>query len=131
MTSFKANLSDITEEINVEAKLGDLKILTSGVVFSPNGKTIEIIVDDVSIYFKFIDDEDNEKTRINTEVVNDRELQINLINFNSFSSQGKVTPKLLMYTEKFDIYLSYMVITLNKKEKHKQLTYTIYYGESK
>lgn len=131
MTYFKANISDITEEINVEAKVGDLRVLTTGVVFSPNGKAILIDVDDVTITFNFIDDEENDKTRINTKIIDSNNAEIRLINFNNSSSQGKVVPTALMYTDNFDIHISYMVSTVNKKENHKQLTYTIYYGERK
>lgn len=129
MTYFKAKISDTTEDINVEAKVGHLRVLTSGVVFSPNGENIEILVDDVTIIFNFVDDEENEKTRINTKVLDDSHVEISLINFNNTSSQGKVIPTNLMFTENFDFYISYMVATLNKKLNHKQLIYTIYYGE--
>lgn len=129
MTYFKAKISDVTEDINVEAKVGNLRVLTSGVVFSPKGENIEIVVDDVTIIFNFLDDEENEKTRINTKVLDDSHVEISLINFNNSSSQGKVVPTNLMFTENFDIHISYMVTTLNKKLNHKQLTYTIYYGE--
>lgn len=131
MTTFKATLSHKTEDINVDVKVGDLRVLTSGVVFSPNGEIIEIVVDEVTITFNFVDDEENEKTRINTKVIDDSHVEINLINFNNLTSQGKVVPTALIYADNFDIYISYMVTTLNKKLNHKQLTYTLYYGERK
>lgn len=131
MSLFKASLNEKSENINVEIKVDNLKILTSGIVFSPNGKSIEMELDDIIIKFNFLDDEENSKTRISTKAINDNEVHINLINFGGSSAQGKVIPTPLMYTDNFDIYFSYMIKTLNKKEKHRQMSYTIYYGENK
>lgn len=131
MSLFKASLNEESEEIKVEIKVDDLKVLTSGTVFSSNGKTIKIMIDDVDINFNFIDDIENEKTRINTKIIDEKKVNINLINFNSSIGQGKIVPTLFMYTNNLDIYMSYIVNTLNRKEKHRKITYTIYYGESK
>lgn len=129
--TFTATSNEHTEDINIEIKIDALKVLTSGIAFSSSGTPIEISVDDVTVSFIFIDDNEDNKTRLNTKVINDKEVNIKLINFNNSLAQGKVIPTPLMYTDYFNIYFSYMVNTLNKEKGHRQLSYTIYYGDRK
>lgn len=130
MAYFKANLLDITEDINVEVGVGGLKLLTSGLIFSISGEPINILIDDVEIEFLF-EELEGYKSSFKTDQVSTKKMRITLINFENGLGQGVMDPVNYLFTDKFNIFLSFFVHTVNKKEKHRQFSYSIYYGLKK
>ncbi|HCA5151335.1 DUF6864 domain-containing function [Acinetobacter baumannii] len=133
MANFLAKEGDISENIEVNVSTNNLKVLTSGLVFSIGGEEIYISIDDVKVKFEFIEEDDKVKPSIkyNISEVNNKELVVSLINFNNTLGQGIIKPLNFLYTEHFNLYISFYVYTLNDKKSNRQISYTIYYGNLK
>lgn len=128
MAILKATSNDKSEDILFEVSTGNLKLLTSGFAFSIKGEPIKILIDDIFVEFIFID-KDSELSSVKHEVVTSKSMKVLLTNFENSFGEGIVEPTNYLYTNHFNIFLSFFVITINKKEKHRQLSYAVYYGE--
>lgn len=129
MAKFLASLKGKEEDINIDVSLGHLKLLTSGVLFTTNGKPISINFDDVTLNFHFEENKSSNELSFETRKVTDKEMDFVLINFNSPFGQGKIEPINLIFTDEFDLHLSFFVHKIDKHKLNYQLTYSILYGE--
>lgn len=134
MASFIAQLNDITEDIDVEVSLGEKKLLTSGVVFTDQGKPIHIKVADINITFIFEQDDSSKKTYFDVKAkdssdVNPKDVIFSLINFNSPFGHGKIEPMSLIFTDNLTLYLSFFVVKIGKNNNTYQFSYSFFYGE--
>jgi len=129
MAKFLASLNGKEEDINIDVSLGNLKLLTSGVLFTTNGKPITINFDDVTLNFHFEENKSSTELSFETRKVEDKEMDFVLINFNSPFGQGKIEPVNLIFTDYFDLHLSFFVHKIDKHKLNYQLTYSILYGE--
>ena len=129
MAKFLASLNGKEEDISIDVSLGHLKLLTSGVLFTTNGKPISINFDDVTLNFHFEENKSSNELSFETRKITDKEMDFVLINFNSPFGQGKIEPINLIFTDEFDLHLSFFVHKIDKHKLNYQLTYSILYGE--
>lgn len=129
MAKLQACIGETTEELSVEVTVDNLKLLTSGIVFTTNGKPITIDFDDVKLNIRFEQDDSNQATNFESKYISSKELDFILTNFNSPLGQGKIEPINLIITDYFDVHLSFFVHKLDKHNQSYQFTYSLLYGE--
>lgn len=129
MAKLQACMGEITEDLSVDIVIDNLKLLTSGIVFTTNGKPITIELDDLKLNIRFEEDDSIQTTNFESKYISSKEVDFILTNFNSPLGQGKIQPINLIITDYFDVHLSFYVHKLDKHNQSYQFTYSLLYGE--
>jgi len=109
---------------------GNYEVFDSGTVISFEQEPVTFhLAEDLKIRILFRDDEEKKnENRLEFNPVNDKELEIILINFNSSLGTGNTVPLQVGTLNNRNLYLNFRVYTLNVKT-NKTIHFCWYLGE--
>ena len=99
--------------MDFKIEVGDMSVLQSGTVIGVVNQSIEFLIDDLTIEFIFVDNEDREQV-VNPESVSNKHLKLTFINFNNSLGTGNIEPlKIGSYGDNH-LLLSYRIYSLGE-----------------
>lgn len=110
----------------VNIKVGDLTLINSGSIITPQGAPIHFYIKDLEYVFTFVDNEE-EKAQLKYISNNGKKLEIEMSNFNDIIGIGNINPLPMGKVDNKEIFLMFRVSTL--KEGGKTMQYSWYLKE--
>lgn len=108
---------------------GDKEIFDSGLVISFKQESLVFeLSENMKITISFVDIDSEKGHRIETNPINNHELEFKLINFNNSLGTGTTEPLPIGTLNKRRLYLNFIVYSLGK-DTQKDFHYTWYLGE--
>ncbi len=114
----------INSSVNLQIKTGNYDVLFSGVVHLWT-EEIEFKLEDLKIKFAF--KSDSSGARLTYDIINDKELQVNLFNFSNSLGEGKIEPIELGTIKGKKLSVSFFVNSVENNLR--QFNYTFYTKE--
>jgi Domain of unknown function (DUF6864) len=106
---------------------GQHEVYDTGTVISYQNEPIIFTINNLKINVNFSNDEKNKKHRIKSQKVSNKELKVNLINFNNSLGTGTTEPLRMGQLNNRELFLNFVVYTLGF-ESQKIFIYTWYLG---
>ena len=111
--------------MDVRSKLGEHEVLAAGSVIGNPQTPIQIEIENLSITFRFENNDDEATKRVNITNQSPTSVEITCNNFDNPTGTGNRVPILIGTLNGRDLYFSYRVYALNG-EVGKLLHYTFY-----
>lgn len=110
----------------INIKVGDLTLLDSGCIITPQGASVHFFIKDLEYVFNFVD-KGEEKAQMKFISNNGKKLEIEMLNFNDIIGVGNINPLPMGKIDNKEIFLMFRVSML--KEGGKTMQYSWYLKE--
>lgn len=97
----------------INIKVGDLTLLDSGSIITPQGASVHFFIKDLEYVFNFVDNGE-EKAQMELISNNGKKMEIKMSNFNDIIGVGNINPLPMGKVDNKEIFLMFRISTLKK-----------------